>query len=106
MPLELPVSLLAVTDVAVVIAVGEMRGQLAEIVLPNRLATPAQKDCMRTGLPRPLSDRIRHRLDMAVGRIVENQNLRHDLLLDGFAPGAPLCSTARRPLRLLNPRLP
>jgi len=37
MPLEHPVGL---TDVAVVIAVGEMRGQLAEIVLSNRLATP------------------------------------------------------------------
>src|SRR4029077_20157418 len=35
MALEHPVSLLAVTDVVVVIAVGEMRGQLAEIVLPN-----------------------------------------------------------------------
>jgi hypothetical protein len=40
MPLEHPVGLLAVTDVTVVIAIGEMRGQLAEIVLPNRLATP------------------------------------------------------------------
>jgi hypothetical protein len=40
MPLEHPVGLLAVTDVAVVIAVGEMRGQLAETVLTNRLATP------------------------------------------------------------------
>ena len=28
------------TEVAVVIAVGKTRGQLAEIVLPNRLATP------------------------------------------------------------------
>ena len=43
---------------------------------------------MRTSLPRPLSDGIRHRLDMAVGRVVENQNLRHDLLLDGLTHGA------------------
>ena len=43
---------------------------------------------MRTGLPRPLGDRIRHRFDMAVGRVVKHQKFRHDLLLNGFAPGA------------------
>src|SRR5262252_408929 len=37
---------------------------------------------MRTGLPRALRDSIRHRFDMAVGGVVENQNLRHDDLLD------------------------
>jgi hypothetical protein len=30
---------------------------------------------MRAGLPRPLRDSIRHRFDMAVGGVVENQNL-------------------------------
>ena len=47
MPLEHPVGL---TDVAVVIAVGEMRGQLAEIVLSNRLATPCTEG-LRAGRP-------------------------------------------------------
>src|SRR6476620_9966699 len=31
--------------------------------------------------PRPLRDSIRHRFDMAIGRVVENQDLRHDLIL-------------------------
>ena len=42
---------------------------------------------MRTSLQRPLSDSIRHRFDMAIGRVVENQDLRHDLILDGFVRG-------------------
>ena len=43
---------------------------------------------LRTGLTRPLGDCVRHRLDMAVGRIVENQNLWHDFLLDDLVLGA------------------
>src|ERR1700722_4704709 len=35
---------------------------------------------MHSGLPRPFGDRIRDRLDMAVGIIAENGNLRHELL--------------------------
>jgi hypothetical protein len=42
---------------------------------------------MRTSLPRPLSDSIRHRFDMAIGGVVENQDLRHDLILDGSVRG-------------------
>jgi hypothetical protein len=45
-----------------------------------------------------LSDCICYRFNMTVGRVVENQNLRHDVLLDDFAPGTPLRSMARRPL--------
>ncbi len=43
---------------------------------------------MRTGITRPLGDRVRHRLDMAVRRVVKNQNLRHDVLLDDLVLGA------------------
>ncbi len=50
----------------------------------------------RTSLPGPLSDSIRHRLDVAVGRVVENQNLRHDLLLDGFVVARRTCPRVRR----------
>ena len=44
---------------------------------------------MRTSLPRPFGDRIGHRFDMAVGRVVENQNLGHDLLLDALNVARP-----------------
>ena len=40
MPLEHPVWIFAVTEVAVVIAVGKMRGQLAQVALADRLAAP------------------------------------------------------------------
>jgi hypothetical protein len=43
---------------------------------------------MRPSLPRPLRDSIRHSFDMAVGRVIENQNLRHNLLLYRFVRGA------------------
>jgi hypothetical protein len=39
---------------------------------------------VRTGLSRSLGDCVGHRFDMAVGRVVKHQNLRHDLLLNGL----------------------
>jgi hypothetical protein len=50
MPLEHPVGILAVTEVAVVIAVGKMRGQLAQVALPDRLAAPGTEG-LRAGRP-------------------------------------------------------
>lgn len=41
------------------------------------------------GRPRALSHRMLHRFDVDVGRIVDNQKLRHHLLFDGLAPATP-----------------
>ncbi len=47
---------------------------------------------LRTGLPRTLGDRIRHRFNMAIGRVVEHQNLRHDVLLERIVGAAAAAS--------------
>jgi len=65
----------------------ELEVRLAGDLLGYELGHALDVD-LRTSLPRPFGDRIRHCFDMAVGRIVENQNLGHDLLLDGFVHGA------------------
>ena len=81
------------------VVVGEIldlrdRGGLIELVvglagdlLGDELGHPLDVH-VGAGLARPLGGRVRHRLDMAVGRVVENQNLRHDLLLDDLVLGA------------------
>jgi hypothetical protein len=50
MPLEHPVEILAVTEVTDVITVGEMRGQLAQVALADRIAAPCTEG-LRAGRP-------------------------------------------------------
>jgi hypothetical protein len=83
----------------------ELVVRLAHDLLGHQLRHALDVD-MRPALTRPFGDCIRHRFDVAVGRVVENQDLRHDVLLDGFVLGVLLCSKARRPLRALTARLP
>ena len=52
-----------------------------------------------------LGDRVRHRLDVAVSGIVENQNFRHVGFLDGFVTGRADTLTGHRPTRARNRRV-
>jgi hypothetical protein len=52
--------------------------RFARDILGNQLGHPLDVD-LGAGLAYPLGNCVRHRFDMAVGRVVENQNLRHDL---------------------------
>ncbi len=100
------------------VVVGEIldfrdRGGLIELVvglagdlLGDELGHPLDVD-LRTGLTRPLGDCVRHRLDMAVGRIVENQNLWHFLFLTvnvRSAKSTPLRGIDQNQLRIFDCR--
>ena len=54
-------------------------------------STDSRASDAQLALHEALRDSMRHRFDMTVRRVVDNQNLRHDHLLDGLCWAQPTC---------------